>query len=34
MSKEEALAKLAAKRKADRWEGYTCIGDYHGGGEP
>jgi uracil-DNA glycosylase len=31
MSKESTLAALAKKRQATRWEGFSCIADYHDG---
>lgn len=31
MDKHSQLRELAQKRKSSRWNGYTCIGDYHGG---
>ena len=31
MSKQEELIKLAKTRQTNRWDGYKCIGDYHGG---
>ena len=31
MGKHERLRALAAKRRADRWPGYRCIGDCHDG---
>ena len=32
MDKHSQLLELAQKRKLSRWNGYKCIGDYHGGG--
>lgn len=31
MDKNSQLLELAQKRKRSRWNGYKCIGDYHGG---
>ena len=31
MDKHHQLVELARKRKRTRWDGYGCIGDYHGG---
>jgi hypothetical protein len=31
MDKHSQLLELAQKRKRSRWNGYKCIGDYHGG---
>src|SRR3990172_5301954 len=31
MNKRKELLALAKKRQATRWDGYNCIGDYHGG---
>ncbi|MFZ1547468.1 MAG: hypothetical protein WAT12_10275 [Candidatus Nitrotoga sp.] len=31
MSKESELEDLVKLRKASRWEGYGCIGDYQNG---
>lgn len=31
MDKHGQLLELAQKRKRSRWNGYNCIGDYHGG---
>jgi len=31
MDKRSQLLELAQKRKRSRWNGYKCIGDYHGG---
>jgi len=30
-AKKDELLTLAKKRQSSRWEGYYCIGDYHGG---
>jgi restriction system protein len=31
MGKHERLRALSTKRRADRWPGHACIGDYHDG---
>ena len=31
MKKHKQLLELAQKRQRSRWNGYKCIGDYHGG---
>jgi uracil-DNA glycosylase len=31
MNKRRELAQLARLRRESRWDGYGCIGDYHGG---
>jgi hypothetical protein len=29
--KRDRLLKVARFRQRSRWDGYKCIGDYHGG---
>jgi len=31
MDKHARLLELARRRQDTRWQGYKCIGDYHGG---
>src|SRR5262249_9204975 len=31
VSKKDELLQLAISRKHSRWDGYDCIGDFHGG---